>query len=70
MMQQWIHTEGSQTWCHIFRLVLKKKIMLSDGEWMGNGARMDVVRKVRRLLWDWEGDGLLNRGDSGGNTKK
>lgn len=56
--------------CDIVRLVLKKKIMLSDREWMKNGARMGVVTWVRSLLWDWEGDGLLNQGDIGGNTKK
>ena len=37
---------------------------------MGKGARMDVVRQIKRLLWKWEVGGLLNQGDIGGNTKK
>lgn len=39
-------------------------------EWMGKGARMNVVRQIKRLLWKWEVGGLLNQGDIGGNTKK
>lgn len=57
-MQQWVYTKGFQTWVWHSHTCLEK-IMLSEAEWTGKRARMDVIRAVRRLIESGEGGGHL-----------